>query len=116
MPEEVARLTLACAKQNDEICQILGKALGYPWFKDDQKNFPGADETNGVCVGEHVAESIASEAASRLAALEQVAKELEFVFCEPIDLENPPAFSDLLDHHIQAHNVLARLVTERGRG
>lgn len=61
---ELARLKAAMSKSNDEICQSLGKALGYPWFKDDQRNFPGATEENGVCVGEHVAESIADEAAA----------------------------------------------------
>jgi hypothetical protein len=49
-----------------EISQILGKALGYPWFKDDQKNFPGATDEDGVCVGEHVAETLAMEAANRI--------------------------------------------------
>ena len=66
---ELARLKAAMSKSNDEICQSLGKALGYPWFKDDQRNFPGATEENGVCVGDHVAESIADEAASRISAL-----------------------------------------------
>jgi hypothetical protein len=31
-----------------EIEQILGKALDYPWFKDDQENFPGSTESDGV--------------------------------------------------------------------
>lgn len=53
----------AMAKENDEICQILGKALGYPWYKDDQKNFPGCSELDGVCPGDHVAVSLAIEAA-----------------------------------------------------
>lgn len=66
---ELARLKAAMSKSNDEICQSLGKALGYPWFKDDQRNFPGETEGNGVCVGDHVAESIADEAASRISAL-----------------------------------------------
>lgn len=52
------------------IQQILGKALHYPWYKDDQKNFPGATEENGVCVGDHVAESLAMEAAKRIRDLE----------------------------------------------
>lgn len=42
------------SKDNDEICQLIGKTLEYPWFKDDQKNFPGATEEHGVCVGDHV--------------------------------------------------------------
>lgn len=31
-----------------EIEQILGKALDYPWFKDDQENFPGSTKADGV--------------------------------------------------------------------
>lgn len=57
-------------KVENEVCQTLGKALGYPWFKDDQKNFPGATEADGVCVGEHVAESIAAEAADVITRLQ----------------------------------------------
>lgn len=53
-----------------DVEQALGKALGYPWHKDDQRNFPGATEADGVCVGEHVPATIASEAAGRIAELE----------------------------------------------
>lgn len=49
-----------------DVEQTLGKALGYPWFRDDQKNFPGATAADGVCVGEHVPESLAAEAATWL--------------------------------------------------
>jgi hypothetical protein len=63
---EIERLRLACTKMNDEVSQTLGKALGYPWFKDDKENFPDATEKDGVCVGDHVAESLASEAAAKL--------------------------------------------------
>lgn len=61
--KKISSLINAISKENDEICQALGKALHYPWFKDDQENFPGANEETGVCVGEHVAVSIAEEAA-----------------------------------------------------
>lgn len=44
--------------------QIAGKALGYPWYKDDQKNFPGATEADGVCIGEHVGDTIVAELAT----------------------------------------------------
>ena len=54
-----------------EIEQTLGKALGYPWFKDDQKNFPGATDADGVCVGDHVAASLAMEAADKILTLEE---------------------------------------------
>ncbi|MBB4799707.1 hypothetical protein HNP32_003467 [Brevundimonas bullata] len=73
---EVDRLRTAVSKSNEEICQSLGKALGYPWFKDDQANFPGSTETDGVCVGDHVAESIADEAARRLTQAERQRDEL----------------------------------------
>jgi len=69
---EVERLHNACVKMNEEICQIAGQALGYyPWFKDDQKNFPGATEAHGVCVGDHVAESITQELADRFRLAEE---------------------------------------------
>lgn len=64
----------ACVGINREVCQILGKALHYPWYKDDQQNFPGTTEADGVCVGEHFAESIAMEAAQRIAELERLLK------------------------------------------
>jgi hypothetical protein len=59
----------ACSRQNDEVCQTLGKALGYPWFKDDPTNFPGATEADGVCVGDAVADDLAQQAAERIASL-----------------------------------------------
>jgi uncharacterized protein YdcH (DUF465 family) len=74
---EIERLRKACSQVNDEVCQTLGKALGYPFYKDDQKNFPGATEANGVCVGEHVAESLAAEAADEIARLRQQLAEAE---------------------------------------
>lgn len=60
----------AYQETNREVVQTLGKALHYPWFKDDQKNFPGATEEDGVEVGDHVSESLAAEAAKRIAELE----------------------------------------------
>ncbi len=53
----------------DEVEQVLGKALGYPYYKDDQENFPGATEDSGVCVGDHVPESLLAEAAHRIVDL-----------------------------------------------
>ncbi len=68
--DEIERLRLGYTTLNSEVCQRLGKALGYPWFKDDQENFPGATEDSGVCTGDHVAETIAAEAARRIGNLE----------------------------------------------
>lgn len=64
---EIERLRKVCIQTEHEVQQILGKALGYPWFKDDQRNFPGTTEEHGVCVGDHVAATLATEAAERLA-------------------------------------------------
>lgn len=68
---DLKHLRLAAARDNEEITQVLGRALGYPWFKDDQKNFPGATEANGVCVGDHVAASLAVEAAKTIKAMRE---------------------------------------------
>jgi hypothetical protein len=65
---KLSELVAACSKRSHEIEQVLGKALGYPWFKDDQRNFPGTTEADGVCVGEHVDITLAMEASAQLAA------------------------------------------------
>ena len=62
---EVSRLRDALIRNDGAISQTLGKALGYPKYADDQKNFPGATGDD-VCVGDHVAESLACEAAEKL--------------------------------------------------
>ncbi len=67
---EASRLRDAAMRISNDVEQTLGKAMGYPWYKDDLHNFPNATEANGVCVGEHVAETIAAEAANRLVAAE----------------------------------------------
>lgn len=41
-----------------EVEQVLGKALYYPYYSEDQKNFPGSTKEDGVCVGDHVPESL----------------------------------------------------------
>lgn len=83
LEEEIERLRVAMASRNDEITQALGKALGYAWYRDDPANFPGATEADGVCVGEHVAETIAHEAANRIATLlAELAKAPQWV---PVD-------------------------------
>jgi len=75
---EVKRLKNACIKANYEVCQILGAVLNYPRFCDDQKNFPGSTPEDGVFVGEHVAETIAAEAADKITNLKKVIKEMEY--------------------------------------
>ena len=57
-------------KELEEIEQILGKALGYPWYKEDTKNFPTATQADGVCVGVETAWSLAMIAADRIKELE----------------------------------------------
>lgn len=64
---DASRYKTAFAKTNNDICQVLGKALGYPWHKDHQEAFPGSGEADGVCVGEHVAGSLADEIAAKYA-------------------------------------------------
>ena len=64
-------------KELYEVEQILGKVLKYPWYKDDQKNFPGATEKDGVCIGEHTAGTIAQEAASKVTAIQDKLQEIK---------------------------------------
>lgn len=67
--DDILRLKRVRDKMLEEfhqIEQILGKALGYPWFKDDPKNFPNATEADGVCVAPNTAASLAMHAADRI--------------------------------------------------
>jgi hypothetical protein len=67
--QERQRVIQQCSKETNEVEQVLGRELGYPWFKDDPANFPEATEKDGVCVGEHTAVTIAMEAVTTLSAL-----------------------------------------------
>lgn len=58
-------------KESEEIEQILGKALGYPWYKDNPDTFPKAIEADGVCVGIETAWSLAKIAADKIKELEE---------------------------------------------
>jgi hypothetical protein len=60
-----------------EVEQALGQALGYPWYRDDEKNFPNATDADGVCIGEHVPSSIALEAGRTITELKAKVKTLE---------------------------------------
>lgn len=77
LEKEQKRLIDAIVRQEEYIEQVLGQALGYPWYKDDQKNFPGAEAADGVCVGNHVAETIAMEMADKYTKALARIKELE---------------------------------------
>lgn len=74
--QQLDTLRKACVKENEEICQVLGKVLGYPWYKDDQKNFLGATEYDGVCVGDNVAITLAMQAAQKIKELKEHIDEL----------------------------------------
>lgn len=58
------RYWTAAIKQSREIEQVLGAALRYPRYCDSPANFPDATPEDGVCVGDHCAESLAEEAAA----------------------------------------------------
>ena len=66
-------------ESDNRIEQAIGKVLGYPAYKNDQKNFPNATEANGVCVGDHVAESLVMELVGRFKELEADIEELKIL-------------------------------------
>lgn len=55
----------------EKIEQILGKALGYPYYIEDPKTFPNATEADGVCVSIETPWSLAMIAADRIKELEE---------------------------------------------
>jgi len=89
--DDILRLKRVRDKMLEEfhqIEQILGKALNYPWFKDDPKNFPNTTEADGVAIGDHTAWSLAVCAADKIKELqEQLDKEYERGYQEGVDAE-----------------------------
>lgn len=75
--ERAENLRAMMTAQNDDVCQELGKALGYMWFKDDQETFPGATEEDGVFVPECCAVVMAENAAARIRKLEGEVRRLK---------------------------------------
>ncbi len=69
LEETNAGLRYEMTTTDHNVCQCLGHALNYPRYADDQANFPGATDADGVCVGEHVAETIAIEAVEEIERL-----------------------------------------------
>lgn len=65
LEDRVKHLERGIAQQSHEVLQICGKVLNYPWYKDDQKNFPDATEADGVCTGENVPDIIVQELANK---------------------------------------------------
>ncbi len=55
--------------------QIAGRALGYPRYCDDQTNFPSTTDADGVCVGEHIGDTIVAELASAFAEAHRIIAE-----------------------------------------
>jgi regulator of replication initiation timing len=74
---EVERLRRSFSEYDNRIQQELGKELGYPWYKDSQEHFPGATEASGVCVGDHVGETLAAEAAEKIRDLRAEVEKLK---------------------------------------
>lgn len=66
------------AKEQYEVEQILGKALEYPFYSEDKKNFPDSTKEDGVCVGEHTIVTLAMEAAREIERL----REYEWMYKE----------------------------------
>jgi outer membrane protein TolC len=64
---KLAELKQSYIEEGRRIEQVLGRALGYPRYADDPKNFPDATDEDGVCVGDHVPITLAEEAAAKLA-------------------------------------------------
>ena len=93
-------------KESQEIEQILGKALGYPWYKDDPKNFPNATEADGVCVGDHTAWSLAMCAADKIKMLEIREQDKQKIIDEQREeiaklKESVEYYADMMYHYME---------------
>lgn len=65
----------------EQVKQVLGMALGYAWYKDDQEQFPGATEADGVFVSETPIEMalLAANALEKLRTLLKATKTEDIV-------------------------------------
>ena len=97
----------ACIKTEHEIQQIAGKALGYPRYADDQKNFPGATGDD-VFVGEHVATTITAELAQRYTSLKEAARQMAKALEDLLYLECGKSFGkdSVHDHFRECYSAL----------
>lgn len=110
---ENARLIQGARSQADEVMQTLGKVLGYPWFKDDQTNFPGATEADGICPGDHIAETMAAEAAEAIARL---TREVEEVRARAERLEEALRPFAIYAEHMPGRDIMRGEIGEYYRG
>jgi hypothetical protein len=69
--EELRRFRAETLVTEHLLSQELAKSLAgrYPWYKDDQRNFPGATEADGVCTGDSTLESLVAEVVVEVARL-----------------------------------------------
>jgi hypothetical protein len=104
--DRIKHLEWCLAKSNDDVCQSLGKVLGAPWFKDDQKNFPGSTEEDGVCVGEHVAETMAECASQAITALERLYRDQRQQYRETVATDLARVASNEEWFNLQLQSVL----------
>lgn len=96
----IYHITDGFRREQNDIEQTCGKALGYPRFCDDQKAFPGSTDADGVCIGDHVAASIAAELANKYAEAMERVKRLE----EAVDAYRK-AYTP--DGHVRPHDCFA---------
>lgn len=66
-----AELQAIIIEMERDIQQKLGRALGYPRYCDDQVNFPGSTDADGVCVGDNTAGSLVDEAVALIHSLQE---------------------------------------------
>ncbi|MCF4166375.1 hypothetical protein L2U69_12030 [Zavarzinia compransoris] len=110
MKAEIARLKAVYSSLNDDVMQILGKALGFPWYADDQTTFPGATKADGICPGEQVAESMAEFAAKRIAKSDDTIRALRMTITAAREaLEESKA---LVEHIQEFGGVMDRIFVD----
>ena len=93
-------------KESEEIEQILGKALGYPWYKDDPKNFPNATEADGVCIAPNTAASLAMHAADKIKMLDIREQDKQKIIDEQREeiarlKESVEYYADMMYHYME---------------
>lgn len=112
MQAEIDALRNACMNEDHAISQSLGEALGYPRYCDDPKNFPGATEADGVCVGDQVSATLAKESADRIRAQALQIETLQHQLAQLAKLAITPGQWQPVEDGIRSHDEPHQLYNE----
>jgi hypothetical protein len=119
LESELSRLRTAITTTEHAIEQTLGRALGYPPLYPDVSSV----DDGQVCVGDHISETLATEAAERIRSLTGIVDDLRRLACDGCSSNAPrdehgnhPAWYGLCDAWTDTEEEAANAARGEGGG